>query len=135
MVQVTGGGSGTGIAALINGTTDIATSSRPMKDAEKAKRAAAPAAGGRGDPASRSTALAVYVNEKNPLTSSPSSSSRRSTLGEVTNWKEVGGPDAPIILYGRENNSGTYVFFKEHVLDERGLRGRPRRRCRAPPRW
>ena len=117
-IQVTGGGSGTGIAALINGTTDICESSRPMKDAEKADVQAK-----RGAPAVETKvaldALAVYVNEKSPLQEISIPALRKIYLGETTNWKDVGGPSHAIVLYGRENNSGTYGYFKEHVLENK----------------
>jgi phosphate transport system substrate-binding protein len=114
-VQVTGGGSGTGIAALINGTTDICQASRPMtgeekttaKEQRKAEVVEIPVA---------LDALAIYLNKQNPIEQLTMDQVRRIFLGEVTNWKDVGGPDAGIVLYGRENSSGTYVFFKEHVL-------------------
>ena len=115
-IQVTGGGSGVGIAALINGTTDIAESSRPMKDAEKTqlqqKRGVAvvelPVA---------LDGLAVYVHEKNPLQELTLEQLKKIYTGAVKNWKDVGGNDERIILYGRENSSGTYAYFKEHVLE------------------
>jgi phosphate transport system substrate-binding protein len=117
-IQVTGGGSGTGIAALINGTTDICESSRPMKDKEKeevqAKRSAPPV-----ETKVALDALAVYVNEKNPVSEISIPALRKIYLAETTNWKDVGGPNHAIVLYGRENNSGTYGYFKEHVLENR----------------
>lgn len=117
-VQVTGGGSGTGIASLINGTTDICESSRPMKDKEKQDVLAK-----RGAPAVETKvaldALAVYVNDKSPVADISIPTLRSIYLGETTNWKDVGGPDHAIVLYGRENNSGTYGYFKEHVLDNK----------------
>src|SRR6266852_715046 len=115
-IQVTGGGSGTGIAALINGTTDICEASRPMKDSEKADAKAK-----RGkDVLELPVAvdgLAVYVNEANPLTELTLAQIKSIYTGGVKNWKDVGGSDQKIILYSRENNSGTYVYFKEHVLE------------------
>jgi phosphate transport system substrate-binding protein len=117
-IQVTGGGSGTGIAALINGTTDVCESSRPMKDAEKADVQAK-----RGSPAVETKvaldALAVYVNEKSPLQEISIPALRKIYKGESTNWKDVGGADHLIVLYGRENNSGTYGYFKEHILENK----------------
>jgi phosphate transport system substrate-binding protein len=115
-IQVTGGGSGVGLAALINGTTDIAESSRPMKDSEKTqlqqKRGVAvvelPVA---------LDGLAVYVHEKNPLTELTLEQLKKIYTGVAKNWKDVGGNDERIILYGRENSSGTYAYFKEHVLE------------------
>ena len=114
-VQVTGGGSGIGIAALINGTTDVANASRPMKEAEKAKVRdrfnILPA-----ETAVARDGLAVYVQESNPIEQLTLGQLRSIYTGDVKNWKDVGGPDAPIILYSRENSSGTYVFFKDNVL-------------------
>lgn len=116
-VQVSGGGSGTGIAALINGTTDIANASREMKPSEretlKEKRGAE----------ARQTsvaldAVAVYVHEDNPIESLTLPQLEKIYRGKVESWKEVGGPDQSITLYGRENNSGTYVYFKENVLND-----------------
>jgi phosphate transport system substrate-binding protein len=114
-VQVTGGGSGTGIAALINGMTQICQASRPMtageKDLVRTRREAdvveIPVA---------LDALAVYLNKQNPIDHLSTEQIGRIFRGETTNWKDLGGPDATIVLYGRENSSGTYVFFKEHVL-------------------
>jgi phosphate transport system substrate-binding protein len=114
-VQVTGGGSGTGIAALINGTTDIADASRPMKDDEKAKVRERYNVLPTEIPVAKD-GVAVYVNEANPLQQITPDQLRKIYTGDVTNWKDVGGSDAPIVLYSRENSSGTYVFFKEHVL-------------------
>jgi len=116
-IQVTGGGSGTGIAALINGTTDIADASRPMKDAEKAQVQAQ-----RRAPAHETRvaidALAVYVPEASPIRELSIPQLEGIFTGRITRWNEVGGQNAPIVLYGRENNSGTYVYFKEHVLKD-----------------
>lgn len=116
-VQVTGGGSGTGIAALINGTTDIAQASRSMKDSEKAQvqqRRGAPAV----ETPVALDGLAIFVHKDNPLQSISLAQLRSIYTGSTTNWKELGGADAPIVLYGRENNSGTYAYFKEHVLED-----------------
>src|SRR5512138_3199671 len=114
-VQVTGGGSGTGIAALQNGTTDIANASREMKDDEKAKvrdrYSVLPT-----EIAVAKDGVALYVNEANPVAQLTIEQLKGIYLGDVTNWKAVGGADAPIVLYSRENSSGTYVFFKENVL-------------------
>lgn len=115
VVQVTGGGSGTGIAALINGTTDICQSSRPMKDSERAQMKTKFGT----EPIETLVArdgLSVYVNEANPLTEITLAQVRAIYQGETQNWKAIGGADAPILLYSRENNSGTYEYFKEHVL-------------------
>lgn len=116
-VQVTGGGSGTGIASLINGTTHIAQSSRAMKQAEKDQVKARRGAEVFELPVAVD-GLAVYVHESNPVNELTVDQIRSIFIGAVTNWKQVGGNDERIILYSRENNSGTYVYFKEHVLRE-----------------
>lgn len=116
VVQVSGGGTGTGIAAMLNRTTDICQASRDMKDKEY-KLAADKGI----TPFRVSVALdgiAVFLNENSPVKNLTFEQLKDIYTGAVTNWKEVGGPDARIILYGRENNSGTYAFFKEHVLDK-----------------
>ncbi len=114
-VQVTGGGSGVGIAALINGTTDVANASRAMKDEEQAKVRERYGVLPTEIPVAKD-GVALYVNEANPVSRLTPEQLRAIYTGDVKSWKEVGGPDAPIILYSRENSSGTYVFFKEHVL-------------------
>jgi phosphate transport system substrate-binding protein len=115
-IQVTGGGSGTGISALINGTTDVCEASRAMKDVEK-KQLAEKAGGPPVEIPVAKDGLSVYVNATNPLNELSMPQLKAIFTGKVTNWKEVGGPDAKIIPYSRENSSGTYVFFKEHVLE------------------
>ncbi len=115
-IQVTGGGSGTGIAALINGGTDICEASREMKDKEKEmarKRRG-------GDVVEIPVALdgvAVYVPESSLVKTITIAQLRSIYTGTINNWQDVGGPDRRIVAYSRENNSGTYVFFKENVLD------------------
>jgi len=114
-VQVTGGGSGTGISALINGTTDICQASREMKAAEKEKLRDRYATTGTEIPVARD-GLSIYLNDKSPVKELSFDQLRDIYVGKLTNWKEVGGPDLRINLYGRENSSGTYAFFKEVVL-------------------
>lgn len=114
-LQVTGGGSGTGISALINGTTDICMSSRPIKDAESEKLRTRFNTTGT-EIAVAKDGVTFYVNEKNPLNSLTQEQIKGIYLGDITNWKEVGGPDAPIVVYSRENSSGTYVFVKDNLL-------------------
>lgn len=114
-IQVTGGGSGTGISALINGTTDVCQASRSMKDDEKSKLRDRYNTTGTEIPVARD-GLSVYVNASNPVKELTLDQLRLIFTGKVTNWKELGGNDAKIIVYSRENSSGTYVFFKEHVL-------------------
>jgi phosphate transport system substrate-binding protein len=115
VIQVTGGGSGTGISALINGTTDICNASRPMKESEREKLKEK--SGSRGVEIKCAVdALSVYVHEKNPVRELSLDQIRDVYLGIITNWKQLGGADKKIVLYSRENNSGTYVYFKDEVL-------------------
>ena len=117
VVQVNGGGSGTGIAALLNRTADLAQSSRPMKDDEKAKAKTAYGADVVEHPVALDS-LAVFVNTANPVQGLTIAQVKDIFQGKVTNWSQVGGPNAQIILYGRENSSGTYDYFREHVLNK-----------------
>ncbi len=113
-IAVTGGGSGTGIAALINGTVDMANASRAMKDNEIAD-----AQKNGIDPVEHTVAvdaLAIIVNKQNPVTQLTIDQLSDIFTGRVTNWKEVGGDDAAIILVSRETNSGTHVYFLEEVI-------------------
>jgi phosphate transport system substrate-binding protein len=114
-IQVTGGGSGTGIAALINGATDICQASRPMKDKEKEQVKTRHGKEVKEIPVALD-GIAVYVHESNSLPSIAQPDLKAIYTGQITSWKSVGGTDARIVAYSRENNSGTYVFFKEHVL-------------------
>lgn len=123
IIQVTGGGSGTGIAALINGTTDICQSSRPMKPDEKLKLRDRYQTTG-VEIAVAKDGLSVYLHETNPVKELTLAQLRAIYMGAVTNWKQVGGRDATIVLYGRENSSGTYVFFKDNVLGGRDFDAR-----------
>ena len=113
-IAVTGGGSGTGIAALINGTVDIANASRQMKEDE------IEAAQANGiDPIEFTVAidaLAVIVHPDNPVSELTIDQLSDIFTGRVTNWKEAGGNDAPIIILSRETNSGTHVYFLEEVV-------------------
>lgn len=114
-IQVTGGGSGVGIAALINGTTDIATSSRPIKSTEVQKLKDRYNSLGVEIPCSKD-GITVFLNDANTIKELTIKQLSDIYQGKITNWKQVGGNDAPIKLYGRENSSGTYVFFKEEVV-------------------
>ncbi len=113
-VAVTGGGSGTGLSSLISGTCDIAVSSRNIKEKEIAL------ANKKGiNPYEIKVALdglAVVVSLKNPVGKLTIDQLARIFTGKVTNWKELGGEDAKIVILSREVNSGTHVYFKEHVL-------------------
>jgi phosphate transport system substrate-binding protein len=114
-IQVNGGGSGVGFAALQNQQIDIADASRKIKPKEV--EACVKAFGKR--PAEYKVALdglSVYVNESNPIKELSLEQLKDIFTGKVTNWKDAGGNDAPITIYSRENSSGTYEFFKEHVL-------------------
>ncbi len=113
-IAVTGGGSGTGIAALINGTVDIANASRAMKDEEIAQAQA-----NGFDPVEIQVAidaLAVIVHPDNPVDGLTIQQLSDIYTGRIVNWKEVGGDDRPIVLLSRETNSGTHVYFLEEVV-------------------
>lgn len=114
-IAVTGGGSGVGLAAIITGTTDIAQSSRPMKMDEKLKMQEAGKAF--KEVIIAYDALAVIVNPGNPVSQLTREQLEGIFTGKITNWKEVGGQDSKIVAYSRETSSGTYEFFKQHVLN------------------
>ncbi len=116
IVQVTGGGTGVGIAGLINKVTDIANASRPLNDKERESIRKA----WNREPQEFKVAIdgiTIYVNSSNPIREITIAQLKGIYTGKIRNWKELGWVDKPIIVYTRENNSGTYVFFKEHVLD------------------
>jgi phosphate transport system substrate-binding protein len=114
-VQVTGGGSGVGLAALINGTTDIANSSRPIKQTEMEKVKSRYNTLPVEIPCAKD-GITVFLNEANKVDQLTIKQLSDIYSGRVTNWKQVGGEDADIRLYGRENSSGTYVYFKDFVV-------------------
>jgi phosphate transport system substrate-binding protein len=119
-VQVSGGGSGTGITALIEGTADIATASRPIEPSE----AAAIATQRGAEPVVTEVAIdaiAIYVHRDNPIEALPLATVKRMFRGGVQDWSELGVDLGPVVLYSRENSSGTYAYFKEHVLDDEDL--------------
>jgi phosphate transport system substrate-binding protein len=113
-LAVLGGGSGTGITGLINGTCDIANHSREWKQKEielawekgVKPRFFAIAVDG----------LSIIVNESNTIERLTMAQVGSLYKGEIRNWKVLGGPDKPVSLYGRQSNSGTYTFMQEHVL-------------------
>jgi phosphate transport system substrate-binding protein len=113
-IAVTGGGSGTGIAALINGKTDIANASRLMKPKEITKAMNAGISPKRVVIAM--DGLSVIVNGNNPVTKLTMGQIGKIFRGEATSWSEFGGPNKPITLYGRQSNSGTFVLFRDMVL-------------------
>ncbi|MEA3347227.1 MAG: PstS family phosphate ABC transporter substrate-binding protein [Candidatus Auribacterota bacterium] len=108
-IAVTGGGSGTGIAALMNGKCDIADASRLMKSKEVVRAA------NNGIDVKRVViamdGLSVIVNGSNPITRLTTGEIGKIFRGEIKNWSEIGGKNIPISLYGRQSNSGTFVFF------------------------
>lgn len=117
-ISISGPGSGVGIAALIDGTTDIAQASREMKSSEYdlAKQNGQ-------DPVEITVAmdaLSVVVNPANPVNELTVEQLSAIYTGQITNWNEVGGNDAPIVALSRDTNSGTHVFFKEQVVQMRG---------------
>lgn len=114
-IQVTGGGSGVGLAALINGSTDIANASRPIKPSELEKIKAKYKKNGI-EIACAKDGLSVFLNKGNPVSEMTIQQLGDIYSGKITNWKQVGGADAKIQLYGRESSSGTFEFFKEHVV-------------------
>jgi len=114
-IQVTGGGSGVGLAALINGSTDIANSSRPIKSSELEKIKAKYNKNGI-EIACAKDGLSVFLNKGNSVSELTIQQIGDIFSGKITNWKQVGGADARIQLYGRESSSGTFEFFKEHVV-------------------
>lgn len=113
-IAVTGGGSGTGIASIIEGTCDIAQSSRDIHEEEKAKALA------KGDSIKETIVgydgIAIVVHPDNPVKQLTIKQLADIFTGKISNWKEVGGKDQPILALSRERNSGTHVFFLEHVL-------------------
>lgn len=113
-ISVTGGGSGTGIAALINSTVDIANASRQIKKEEIQQ-----AKDNGGNPVEyvvAKDAIAIIVNPKNPVNILTLQQLSDIYSGKINNWKEVGGEDRIIVRLSRETNSGTHMFFLEHVI-------------------
>ena len=114
-VQVTGGGSGTGLAALINGSTHIALSSRPIT-ADEAKALREQSGAPLEEVVVARDGITFYVHESNPVDALTLEQLRAIYLGDVNRWTQVGGRDAPIVVYSRESSSGTYLFVKETLL-------------------
>ena len=113
-ISVTGGGSGTGIASLINGTVDIANASRKIKEEEIGE-----AQSNGVEPVEHiiaRDAIAVIVNPENPVSELTLKQISDIYSGKIINWSEVGGDDRPIVRLSRETNSGTHVYFLETVL-------------------
>ena len=118
-ITVTGGGSGVGFSALMSGSTDIAQSSRAMKMDEKLKMQDAGKAF--KEVIIAFDALAVIVHPSNKVSQLTREQLEGIFTGKTTNWKDVGGADLKIIVYSRETSSGTYEFFREHVLNKRNF--------------
>ena len=118
-IAVSGPGSGAGIAALINKTTDICQASRLIKTTE-IEQAQANGVEPYEIPVA-TDALSVVVHPDNPVSELTIAQLSAIYTGQITNWKEVGGNDAPIVAIARDTNSGTHVFFKEHVVQMKGL--------------
>jgi phosphate transport system substrate-binding protein len=114
-IQVTGGGSGVGITALINGTTDICNASRPMKQTEIEKLKARYNTLGVQIPCAKD-GITIFLNEANKVQELSIKQLSDIYQGKIRNWKELGGNDAEIRLYGRENSSGTYTYFHDEVV-------------------
>ncbi len=118
-IAVSGPGSGVGIAALIDGTTEVCQASRKIKSAEIEQ---AEANGVNPYEIQVATdALSVIVNPDNPVSELTIAQLSAIYTGQITNWREVGGNDAEIVAISRDTNSGTHVFFKEHVVQMQGL--------------
>ena len=115
-IQVTGGGSGVGISALINGATDICNASRPMKASERENLKTRFNSLG-VEVKSAKDGLAVYLDDENPVSELTLAQIKDIYIGKIKNWKDVGGKDEKIVVYGRENSSGTYVYFRDFVLE------------------
>ena len=118
-IAVTGGGSGTGIAALINKTADICQASREMRDKEYEQARSAGF-----EPKEfvvAQDALSVVVHPSNPVSELTIAQLSAIYTNRVTNWKELGGADTPIVAISRDTNSGTHVYFKEHMVQMAGL--------------
>ncbi|HEY4689284.1 MAG TPA: phosphate ABC transporter substrate-binding protein [Anaerolineae bacterium] len=111
-IAVTGGGSGTGIASLINGTADIANASRAIKPEERQEASGAQPY----EIEIARDAIAVIVHPANPVDALTLQQISDIFSGKITNWKDLGGEDRPIVLLSRETNSGTHVFFLEQVV-------------------
>ena len=116
-ITVVGGGSGVGIAGLIDGTTDIANASRKIKTKEK--RLARKGGIKVVDHVIARDALSVIVHPSNPISKLTITQLEKIFTGDINTWKDVGGPTKPIVVYSRDSSSGTYVFFKEKVLHKR----------------
>jgi phosphate transport system substrate-binding protein len=119
-ISVTGGGTGTGIAAFLNATTDPVNASRPMREAEISQAKA------KGlEPVQHEVAvdgLAIAVHQRNPIKGLTKQQLADVYTGKINDWSQVGGKPGKIVALSRESSSGTYVFFREHVMDDQPYR-------------
>ncbi|MCR4428177.1 MAG: phosphate ABC transporter substrate-binding protein [Caldiserica bacterium] len=114
-ISVSGGGSGFGITALIDGTADLCNNSRPLKE-EEIERARKEKGFELVSTVVALDGVSVVVNPQNPVNDLTLDQLAAIYSGKITNWGEVGGVDGPIVVLARDSNSGTHVFFKEHVV-------------------
>jgi phosphate transport system substrate-binding protein len=123
-VDVTGGGSSIGIRSFINRVCDVCASSRKMKASEvqsaRSNRAVS------NEIAVALDGLAIAVNQSNPIKSISMDQLRKVYIGQIKNWSQLGGENAPIITFSRDSNSGTYGFFQEKVLRNQNWGGQVR---------
>jgi len=115
-VYVEGGGSRTGIEALIKGEIEICTASRPLQAAEVQRLAQQQQNVGIAFQVAKD-GLSIYLHQENPVRDLRLDQVQDIYLGKIKNWREVGGKDGPIIVFSRAPSSGTYLYFQEHVLD------------------
>lgn len=120
-ISVTGGGSGTGIAAKLNKTVDIAMSSREIKEEELAKATSNNIK--IKEVVIGYDAISIITNKSNTVTNLTTEQLKDIYLGKITNWKEIGGPDKKIVVLSRDSSSGTHVYFKEHILRNGNSKG------------
>lgn len=115
-IAVTGGGSGVGISSLINGTTDIAMASRSIKakELDQAKEKGLEVR----EVVLGFDGITIIANHSNPVKDIDDITLGKVFRGEITNWKELGGEDVPIVVLSRDSSSGTHEFFKEHIIRE-----------------
>ncbi|MGX6591394.1 PstS family phosphate ABC transporter substrate-binding protein [Cetobacterium ceti] len=120
-IAVTGGGSGVGIASLINGTGDIGMASRNIKskEIEMAKEKGIDIK----EVVIGFDGITIIENKNNPVKNISSKDLGKIFRGEITNWKEIGGNDAPIVVLSRDSSSGTHEFFKEHIVRNNNPKG------------
>ena len=115
-IHVEGGGTAVGARELVNGNIDICTASRPLQPEEIQGLARNFGRIGVAHAVAKD-ALSIYLNQQNPVDNLTMNQLKQIYTGRITNWRQVGGDDALIILLNRTPNSGTYLYFKEHILE------------------